>query len=161
MQKRLLLCLNFTYTSSGNMLAFSKALTARVNTSHTHGDFGAICQGVVKLDTQGEIDVFGAKGARLLEVELVPRLLNGDLQVVVLRELPLHYVDAWFSNTQAWKHFRECLTMYLESNKLCSAILKTCFESTVGLQVYNPPPKLVLSLQVMSTDTSCNMSFSL
>ena len=59
-------------------------------------DFGAIGQAVVEEDAQGKVDVLGAEGAGLLDVELVPGLLDGDLQVVVFRQLTLHDIDIHF-----------------------------------------------------------------
>lgn len=45
------------------------------------------------MDTQGEVHLFGAQGARLLDVELVAVLLDGDLQVIVFGQLSLHDVN--------------------------------------------------------------------
>lgn len=59
----------------------------------THRDFGSVGQAVVKLDAQREVDLFGAEGARLLDVEFVAVLLDGDLQVVVFSQLSLHGVN--------------------------------------------------------------------
>lgn len=61
----------------------------------THRDFSAIRQAVVEWDAQGEVDVFGAESAGLLDVELVAVLLDGDLQVVVLGELAFHDINAF------------------------------------------------------------------
>ena len=65
-----------------------------VHATDTHRHFGAVRQGVVELHAEGEVDVFGAEGAGFLDVELVARLLDDHLEVVVLGQLPLHHVDA-------------------------------------------------------------------
>lgn len=59
----------------------------------THWDFSAIGQAVVERDAQSEVDVFGAEGAGLFDVKLVPCLLDGDFKVVMLRQLALHDVN--------------------------------------------------------------------
>lgn len=61
--------------------------------SSTHRDLGAVGQSVVELDAQREVDLFGAEGARLLDVELVAGLLDDDLQVIVFGDLSLHHVN--------------------------------------------------------------------
>ena len=78
-------------------------LNALCNTD-THRYFGAVGQGVFKLHAEGEFDVFSAEGAGLLDVELVASLLDGHLQVVVLRQLPLHYIDACRGQGDTWLH---------------------------------------------------------
>lgn len=70
----------------------------------THRDLGAVSQAVVEDDAQGEVDVFCAEGARLLDLKLVPVLLDGDLQVVVLGQFALHHVDAWNVEQKKLRH---------------------------------------------------------
>lgn len=53
------------------------------------------------MSPQGEVDLFGAEGAGLLDVELVPSLCDGDFQVVMLSQFPLHDVNACTRNRKA------------------------------------------------------------
>lgn len=45
----------------------------------THRDFCPISQRIVKLNAEGEVNVFGTEGAGLFNGELVPGLSDGDL----------------------------------------------------------------------------------
>lgn len=61
----------------------------------THYEVGSISHRVVKLNAQGEVDLFGAERAGLFDVKLVPILLKSELQVVMLTQLAFHHVDTW------------------------------------------------------------------
>lgn len=81
----------------------------------THWDFGAIGQAVVKSNAQGEVDVLGAEGADLLDVKLLPGLLDGDLQVVMFGQLALHDINALLrrEKERGRKTKNHALAMYL------------------------------------------------
>ncbi len=74
----------------------------------THCNFSTISQRVLKRDAQSEVILFGAEVAGFYDVKLVPILLDGDLQVVVLRQLALHDVNTLVIKQKNRNMLTEC-----------------------------------------------------
>lgn len=71
----------------------------------TYSQFCAVCEGIIELHSKSELDVFGPECAWFFYDELVPGLLDDDLQVIMLSQLSFHYVDTC-------THTHTCIRMY-------------------------------------------------
>lgn len=56
-------------------------------------EFGAISQAVVEADSQSKFNLYGSEVAGFFDIEFVPILLDGDLQVVMGSQLSFHHAN--------------------------------------------------------------------